>query len=241
MDDAAKKKLILIATCLIFFTIWFKGRPHSFTSNRTGKTLVYHVHKLNAGFGDNPPLVIALHGSGDRPDNFVETLFKDMPLPIRIIAVQGPATYSFGYGWPRSGPEAKAWNDTLADAVTEFTHHYEPPSKPVLVGFSTGGFMAYAQAALYPDLYSAIIPISGGLDTSLFRDSLPENTQIPILALHGEKDDLISVGLGQSACRALEDAGRNVQLTLLPGGHLSAFLEGHKTFVETLDQAVKGY
>lgn len=237
MDGSAWKKLILMATGLIFFVVWFIGRPHSIDSERTGQTLFYHVKTI--GHGDNLPLVIALHGSGDTPDNFFDTLFAKIPIDAKIFLFRGPLTHGGGYGWPKSGPDARLWGDTLADAVDTLTATYPSQQKPVLVGFSTGGFMAYYQAAAHPDKYSFIIPVSGGLAQSMLEDPLPENESTPIIAFHGKDDDIVSFSQGKSAVGFLESIGRNVRLIPLSNGHLSVFIQGHDQFVSTLKQAVE--
>lgn len=237
MDDSAWKKLILIVTVLVFLLAWIMGRPHSITSERTGQTLRYHVKTI--GHGDDAPLVIALHGNGDTPNNFFDTLFKDAPVNARILLIRGPLKHGSGYGWPMSGEGVELWGETLADIVPRLAEAYDSLGKPVLIGFSAGGFMAYYQAAAHPDVYSAIIPVSGGLDASRLPDPLPENTTTLILAFHGTDDEVISFSRGKSAARLLEENGRDIEFTPLPGSHLSVFIQGHPQFIAALRQAVE--
>lgn len=237
MDGSAWKKLILMVTGVIILMIWITGRPHNITSEITGRTLYYYVKTI--GHGHDLPLIIALHGNGDTPVHFFDSLFHDMPVPSRILLIRGPFNHGGGYGWPMSGEDMELWGETLADIVPRLTETYHSKGKPILTGFSSGGFMAYHQAAAHPDEYIAIIPISGGLTPSLVHGPLPENQSTLILAFHGKDDDLIPFSQGKNAAGLLKENGRNVQFTPLPGGHLSIFDQGHDQFIAAIRQTLK--
>lgn len=184
-------------------------------------------------------LIFALHGNGDTPDNFNDTLFYDLDISARLILIQGPIKHRNGYAWPMNGQELRKWGDALADVVQQLTMEYGQFEKPSLVGFSGGGFMAYYQAAVHPELFSSIIPISGGLDPQNIDEARIEEDLVKISALHGREDNLIHYMAGQSAAAYLRKLGRDVEFIELPGGHLSAFTNGHEVFKETLVSALK--
>lgn len=237
MQDIRLKQLIVLLTIGLVGYLWWSHHPHAIKTVQGDIT----YHYANTVFDDRddaaPPLIIALHGNGDTLGNFRETLFHDLPLDARLVTIQGPLSYRNGYAWPLSGPELQKYGDALADVVTQLTDKYLPVRKPILVGFSGGACMAYYQAAMYPDLYTAIIPISGSLDPSMVQDAAANIDGAVILALHGRKDPVIPYTSGKSATALLAGLGRDVRMTELPGEHLAAFLEGHATFLSTLSDA----
>ena len=111
--------------------------------------------------GDGPrPLIIVLHGFGDRAAHYPE--------------LWGPVAGEFGailavpHGTKVVG-EGRAWGDLEeADAVVQLTLDYVwqrfdiDPQRVVLTGFSQGGFMAMAIGLRHPNLFTGVIPMAGG-------------------------------------------------------------------------------
>ena len=106
------------------------------------------------------PLIIALHGYGDRAAHYPD--------------VWGPAAGEIGailavpHGTKRVG-EGRGWGDLEeTDAVVQLTLDYVgkrfevDPERVVLTGFSQGGFMAMAVGARHPNLFVGVIPMAGG-------------------------------------------------------------------------------
>lgn len=160
--------------------------------------------------------------------NFFKTLLDDLPVNAKIIVIQGPYAYSGGYAWPMNGGELKKYGDALADIIPKLARKYDAIEKPVLTGFSGGGFMAYYQAAAHPLLYSHIIPVSGALSIKPVEES--DYSQVKISAFHGKKDQVINFSRGAQTAADFEKADYDITFTELPGGHLSVFREGHGPF-----------
>ena len=118
------------------------------------------VEPKTKGIEGPRPLIIALHGYGDRAAHYPE--------------LWGPAAREIGailavpYGTRRVG-KGRAWGDVEeADAVVQLTLEYVrqrfelDPERVVLTGFSQGGFMAMVVGARYPNVFAGVIPIAGG-------------------------------------------------------------------------------
>jgi predicted esterase len=118
------------------------------------------VEPKTKGFDGPRPLIIALHGYGDRAAHYPD--------------LWGPAAGEIGailavpHGTMRVG-KGRAWGDLEeADAVVQMTLDYVrqrfevDPERVVLTGFSQGGFMAMAVGARHPHLFAGVIPMAGG-------------------------------------------------------------------------------
>jgi predicted peptidase len=158
------------------------------------------------------PLILFLHGSGERgrdpsmlrgsgPLAMVQRI---MPLPAIVVA-------------PQCLPE-NSWQPA---AVAEFIRHVNSvhgvdETKIYLVGYSMGSYGTWATAAAYPELFAAIVPISGGGNP----DHAELIARIPVWAFHGDKDDVVSLTASEQMIDALRAAGGTPKLTILPNaGH----------------------
>jgi predicted esterase len=115
----------------------------------------------NAEGIDGPrPLIIVLHGFGDRAAHYTE-LWGPTAGEIGAILAVPHGTKAVG--------EGRGWGDVEeADAVVQLTLDYVgrrfdvDPDRVVLTGFSQGGFMAMAVGLRHPNLFVGVIPMAGG-------------------------------------------------------------------------------
>ncbi len=239
MEDTRIKKIIVGLTVSILLALWWQYRPHTISAITTDITYHYIVQKPKWGSDDTIPFIVALHGNGDSMKNFKRTLFQDLDIDARIIFIRGPLNYRNGHAWPISGAELKRYGDSLAEVVVQFSQNYPGARKPVLIGFSGGGCMAYYQAAVHPDLYSTIIPISGSLGPSFVRETAPSDNAAEIVAMHGKADKIMSFAAGAHAVERLYAMGREAQMVEITGGHLAVFTSGHGLFKEIVAEAIE--
>jgi predicted peptidase len=153
------------------------------------------------------PLVVFLHGSAERGnDSNVlrnENLFRQK-FPAIVAAPQCLPTFS----WE---PNA------VADLIQYVALRYHVDRNRIyLVGHSMGGYGTWDTAAAHPDLFAAIVPISGGGD--------PNNVKplagIPAWAFHGKKDKTVPVAESERMIEAIREAGGEPKLTVIPNaGH----------------------
>ena len=186
------------------------------------------VERLTGGAAptDTLPLILAIHGLGDRPEHFVRWL-EALPFPARVVAARAPTPHGRGSSWfPTRLPYTGERPETVrgvADATEQLAHltrwlvkHRPTRGRPVVLGFSQGGVLSYALAARHPELFAAAVPIAGALPPSLF----PHETltaPLPVHAFHGAADTVVSAERCQKSVEALRAAGLTVHWTPYPG------------------------
>ena len=171
------------------------------------------------------PLVVAVHGLGDRPENFVG-LFDGWKYKARVILPAGPTPWGKGHAWMtvrtaeaerihELAQQTLASADRIALLLKDLRATRPTKGKPVVTGFSQGGMLSYTLAAHHGTHIQAAVPVSGFLPRPLYRDS--GATMAPVRALHGEADDILSVQLAQDTIQHLKDSGGDATLTTYPG------------------------
>lgn len=174
------------------------------------------------------PLVVAMHGLGDRPEAFGE-LYSGFDVKARIVLLRAPDPWGSGFSWfpfrPSDGDELRAGGISAAAerVVASFATlegKYPTRGKPVVTGFSQGGMLSFAIAARYPDRVRAALPIGGVLPAPLWPTHDAGSPAVRIVALHGELDERVPLGPTQSGVAALRSHGFDARLESFPGvGH----------------------
>ncbi|MBN2146223.1 MAG: hypothetical protein JW726_02500 [Anaerolineales bacterium] len=161
------------------------------------------------------PLILFLHGAGDRGDN-VLLLAKASPFmyirekgPLPFIIVAPLLNNDSSY---RSFPEAYM-DGVLAEAQADYRID---PKRIYVTGLSMGGEATYRFALHQPDTFAAIAPLSAFLNNA--DAEMMEGIQaLAVWAIHGADDTIIPLAWGQQPVDALIEAGGNVRFTVLEG------------------------
>jgi len=153
------------------------------------------------------PLVVFLHGSGDRgidPTKVRDCGVLRRGLPAIVIAPQCLPSI----GWEP---------DAIAGLVEHVSSKYRVDrNRLYLIGYSMGGYGTWRTAVSYPKLFAAIVPICGGGDPQQAKEII----NVPVWAFHGEKDDVVPVAASQRMIDAIQHLGGHPKLTIIPdGGH----------------------
>ncbi|TPV96319.1 MAG: hypothetical protein B7733_04965 [Myxococcales bacterium FL481] len=177
------------------------------------------------------PMVVALHGLGDQPQQFA-ALLSGLGMPARLVFPRALDPYEHGgFSWfPRRArdPDVDALAEgmtrathALADAVREVVRQRPTQGRPVLTGFSQGGMLSFALATSHPDLFSAAFPVGGWLPPPLWPLHIDDPRDFPpIVALHGDQDHAVALGPTQAAVTELIRLGFRAQLHVYPDvGH----------------------
>lgn len=158
------------------------------------------------------PLVVFLHGAGERGDN-LELLKKHGPpkliaagkkIPAIVVSPQVPT----GEFWNPHGVKA------LVDQVKK---DYRVDAKRVyLTGISMGGFGTFDTITAYPDVFAAAIPICGGAGINVVKFAPLKD--LPIWIFHGGKDPTVPVAYTEMAEKWFKrnGGGGNVKVTIYP-------------------------
>ena len=152
------KKLLVIIAVIGALSLWLKAPTIKASSSDT--TFSYLIkYSGNAGNHDNLPMLVALHGNGDTTNNFYEHALDEFSVPARIILLEGPISHGSGSAWPWTRDELTRYGNAISEVTDLLAVKYPTKGKPVLLGFSGGGMMAYYQALRHGDTYSYIFPV----------------------------------------------------------------------------------
>lgn len=174
---------------------------------------------------DRLPLIVAMHGLGDRPESFVG-LVDRFDSPARIVLPRAPDAYSDGFSWfeYRDGMDevriargVERAVEKLARAITQIARERPTRGKPIVTGFSQGGILSFALAVRHPELVGAAYPISGELPAPLLDQAADAGTFPPITALHGTADSRIPFARAERSVAALTKRGIAVELKAYAG------------------------
>lgn len=168
------------------------------------------------------PLIIFLHGSGERGSD-LEQLKKHGPPKLIAAGQKFPAVIA-----SLQCPANDLWNPHGIKAITDHlikTEHIDP-SRVYLTGLSMGGFGTWETAFEYPDTFAAIAPICGGAGVRWVTASRLKT--MPAWIFHGDKDGAVPVENSHKIHDALQKLGAPVKLTIYPG-------IGHDSWTATYD------
>jgi len=178
---------------------------------------------LPKGYGEKKdqkwPLILFLHGAGERGDN-LELVKKHGPpklvaggkeFPFIIVSPQCPA----GTWWTEM-------IDPLTALLDDVQSRYAvDPNRVYLTGLSMGGFGTWTLACRYPERFAAIAPICGGGDWFLAE----RLKNVPVWAFHGAKDPVVPLRESRDMVEALKRAGGDAQLTIYPEAEHDSWTE----------------
>lgn len=192
------------------------------------------VHALYEPAGDGPhPTILALHGWGASALDLLGLAPHLGAGRYRLICPQGPLTVPIGpgaagYGWfpitmgappdPVAFAEAALALDRFrADAMARAG---VAPKDLVVIGFSQGGVMAYAQALRAGARPAAIAALSSWLAPGLVETiGATRLDGLPVLVQHGVRDELIPIARGRDSVERLRDLGADVTFREYDMGH----------------------
>ncbi|NNE90389.1 MAG: hypothetical protein HKN23_01975 [Verrucomicrobiales bacterium] len=168
---------------------------------------------------DSLPLVIYLHGSGERGEDNEQQ-----------IRVQGPKTLTADDNFRKrpciliapQAPTDGGWNGGTGDAVLDLIEDIVKnvsvvDSKRVYVtGYSMGAYGSFSLMSKEPDLFAGAVTIAGGANPGIAGDI----KKIPIWNFHGDMDATVNVEQSRGIMEALEKARAPVKYTEMAGeGH----------------------
>ncbi|MBL8810875.1 MAG: dienelactone hydrolase family protein [Planctomycetaceae bacterium] len=185
--------------------------------------------------GKTYPLVIFLHGAGERgTDNELQLLYFPTQMaeekwrkkyPCFILAPQcRPERKWMEVDWASPNdpvtPEEVSEQSLAVEQMIQKTLKEEPVdrSRVYLTGLSMGGFGSFDLGARHPEWFAAVAPICGAADPK----KMAALKNVPVYIVHGDSDTVVPVERSRSAVRALKEAGANPVYKELPGvGHNS--------------------
>ncbi|MBP9222216.1 MAG: prolyl oligopeptidase family serine peptidase, partial [Verrucomicrobiales bacterium] len=161
------------------------------------------------------PLVVFLHGSGERGSDLEKVALHGPPARVR----EG-AEFPFLLASPQC-PENQWWTEQpVLELIDYLERTYRvDPSRIYLTGLSMGGYGTWHFATLAPNRFAAIVPICGGGIPYKMRFIL----DLPVWAFHGGKDTVVPLEESSRLIIELQEKGnQKTKLTVYPeAGHNS--------------------
>lgn len=176
------------------------------------------------------PLMIFLHGSGERGTNLTKVATHGPP---KIVASR--ADFPFVVISPQC-PNGEIWQKEAIIALLDeaLAKLNVDPDRVYITGLSMGGFATWALASSYPDRFAAAVPVCGGgnsIDILLpGRGKEAALKSLPIWAFHGGKDPVVKLEESERMVEAFKKAGNNeVKLTVYPEAQHDSWTEAYNT------------
>jgi len=203
-----------------------KTLKRKITKTVTSEYLIYLPKDYDARMKTHWPLMLFLHGSGERGTNLSKVAVHGPPklvkqakdFPFIIVSPQCPAN--------------QRWDDdALLALLDEIEEKYSvDKSRVYLTGLSMGGYGAWSLGLTHPERFAAIAPICGGGDISilLLADAKKAGAlkTLGVWAFHGGKDPVVPVSESERMVDALRKAGcKEVELTVYPDTQHDAWTE----------------
>jgi len=202
----------------------------------SGAELMYRLLKpAHSKKSKKYPLVIFLHGAGERGDDNLEqlthgaALFEDKrnrrKFPAYVLFPQCPAeaywatrnakieNKSFKFGFDYSLSPGLPLQQVF-DLIELYKILPSVDSNRIyIMGLSMGGMGTLEAISRHPELFAAAIPICGGGDLSYVKNFA---SVVPVWIFHGAKDDVVSPEYSRNMVRQIVSEGGSPRYTEYP-------------------------
>ena len=236
------KKLLMFLICFLGITTFSFGQDEyekkTFVST-SGDSLNYRLLRPEVEKeGKKYPLVLFLHGAGERGSDNEKQLFHGSQMWLNPVNRENYPAFVLFPQCPESG--YWAYMNRPSSFETD-KMPIEPPISPIFValkelldsyltmpqvdkrriyviGLSMGAMGTYDLTIRYPELFAAAIPICGTINA----DRLKAAKKVKFRIFHGDADNVVPVSGSRQAYKALKSAGADVEYFEFPGvGHVS--------------------
>jgi pimeloyl-ACP methyl ester carboxylesterase len=214
------KRIILLVLCIMVLGSF--GSVISQHLEKKYTKAIRYLFYLPENYGKDTtmhwPLILFLHGGGERGDNLERVKANGVPkfissgkkLPFIVVSPQVSSN--------------ELWNpDLLVIMLKDIVKNYKVDKERIyLTGLSIGGLGTWETAEKYPDLFAAIAPVSSWGDPA--QEWKLRHTAAWIF--HGAKDRKVPVISSQVMADSLRKLNTDVRLTVYPNA-------GHDCWTET--------
>lgn len=225
-----KRITLLIAIFFSISALWGQGSYErgKFISPTTSDTLLYrYLTPENMKKGKKYPLVIFLHGSGERGNDneaqlfhggqmFLNPVYREKYLAY-VIFPQCPAGVSGAYhkpletlrpdGMPENPPIAPIMQ-TLKELIDSYIALPSVDRRRIyIMGISMGGMATFDMVCRFPDTFAAAIPICGSVNPK----RLISAKDVSFRLFHGDADKAVTTEGSREAYKALRAMGADVE------------------------------
>ncbi|MBK9255673.1 MAG: prolyl oligopeptidase family serine peptidase [Saprospiraceae bacterium] len=196
-------------------------------------TLPYNIFYPDSyAKGEKVPLLIFLHGAGERGKDNKSQLIHVAPyltnleirtkFPAVLLFPQCPEedywvpVKRFEWSLENSGKVTPAMSAVISLLEDVIKDKNIDQNRIYVAGLSMGGFGTLDLISRKPELFAAAVPICGGADL----EKASNYAHLPLWIFHGAKDDVVRVTLSRDLYKTLKAIGSPVKYTEYPeGGH----------------------
>ncbi|MEM6645322.1 MAG: prolyl oligopeptidase family serine peptidase [Bacteroidota bacterium] len=181
-----------------------------------------HVPESYAQDSDPVPLMLFLHGAGERGDDLTKVkghgppklASQDASFPFLVVSPQVPENQ---------------WHDpeTLITLIDQVASDYNVDEDRIyLTGLSMGGHGTWQLAGRFPDRFAAIVPICGW--GSRYEARSIARAKLPTWVFHGAQDRVVLLRESEHMVEMMQRAGLDPKFTVYPDA-------GHDAWTPTYD------
>lgn len=210
---------------------------------------IRYIERMTGGAktSDKVPMIVAIHGLGDRPESF-GSIFDGFSARARLILPYGLTSYGDGFSWfpiSRMDPKiladgTKIAADELAVLLRELVTSRAIKGQPIVTGFSQGGMLSFTLAVLHPDDVGEALPLAGLLAPPLYPSTWPMGKVAPrVQAFHGDADDRVPIDGARETIRQLTTSGFTATLVEYPNVRHAVSAQMRQDWMIALGNAVQ--
>lgn len=181
-----------------------------FSKETKERQQIRYVLDVPPGHKEPLPLMVFLHGSGER-GNDLEKVKAHSPFTYKKLITEPVALLA-----PQCPPDT--WWDTEAvyHLIREVQSKYNiDASRIYLTGLSMGGWGTWKLANEHPEMFAAVVPVCAPSDRWM-RATIHRYKGLPIRIFHGGNDDVVNPINSIEIYQALKKINPNVSLTIFP-------------------------
>lgn len=236
-------------TAALLALAWLCTAPLTAAARETGfldrsltfasETYRYQVYvPRGASPRDHLPIILALHGSGERGSDGILQTEVGLGNAVRRFPDRWRAIIVFA-----QAPADTLWQGRPADAaLAELAHEerafHTDPRRVYLTGLSLGGNGTWYLAYHHPDRFAAIVPVCGFVsaihdhpavapDADPYAGVAVRIARVPSWIIHGGDDHVVPVEELRHMAAALKSAGADVHYNELAGVDHPSWVPGY--------------
>ncbi len=235
------RHIVLALFALLTLNTFAQGEEEytkEFFVSTSGDTLQYReLTPLGAGDDRSTkkyPLVIFMHGSGERGDDNTKQLTHGSQMflnpynreyyPAYVLFAQCPEDHYWAYDsrpveslLPMEMPSEFS-PSALIVAIKELIESYVDSGlvdsrRVYIIGMSMGGMATYDLTSRYPELFAAAVPICG----TVYPKRMESASGVNFWIFHGDSDSVVPVDGSRQAYLSLRSVGAKVRYTEFAG------------------------
>jgi len=187
-------------------------------SSPEGYDYLLHIPRGYNDFSGPQPLLIFLHGAGERgtdpqtlknhgPAYHATNIFKNRETSYFPFIIVSPIC-------PEDHWEPHRVIALLDQVLVENRFRFRiDPDRVFLTGYSMGGFGAFKTAMVYPERFAAVVPVAGGGEPN----KAEKLSDVATWVFHGADDMIVPVLSSALVVERMQELGhKDVTMTLLP-------------------------